>query len=123
MGAIIMRATYGIDDEATNTSLAELGDAVTNAFAEATRPGKFLVGVFPLLRHVPAWFPGAGWKRWFREVADANRRMLNSGFDMAKEDLVRHPIPGWAKALNRVPVKRQEKHIPQHGRRSLRSHE
>jgi hypothetical protein len=39
MGAVIMRATYGIDDEAKNTSLAKLGDAVTNAFTEATRPG------------------------------------------------------------------------------------
>lgn len=101
MGAVIMRSTYGIDDEAKNTSLAKLGNAVTNTFAEATRPGRFLVGVFPLLKHVPAWFPGAGWKRWFRDAADANREMLNSGFDMAKRDLVCHPFVVLVKALNR----------------------
>ena len=34
-----------------------------NGLIEAGIPGSFLVDLFPILRYVTSWFPGAGLKR------------------------------------------------------------
>ena len=61
---MIMRIAYGIEVEEPGNdeyiSIAEKGLAV---FAAALVPGKYLVETFPSLRFLPAWMPGAGFKR------------------------------------------------------------
>nr|VWO96656.1 N/A [Ganoderma boninense] len=38
-------------------------------------PGRFPVEAFPVLRYLPSWFPGGGFKRW---AADGKRDMLRT---------------------------------------------
>ncbi|KAJ3721015.1 cytochrome P450 [Lentinula raphanica] len=66
-GTIILAVAYGIhaqpkDDP--NLAAAEKMIAVLNT---AGIPGAFLVDVFPILKYVPYWFPGASFKRKARE--------------------------------------------------------
>ena len=41
---------------------------------KAALPGNYLVDFFPWMMYIPAWFPGATWKRegyaWFRKDTD-----------------------------------------------------
>ncbi|KAI0672490.1 CyP450 monooxygenase [Trametes maxima] len=62
-GSTIMRISYGME-------VADQDDPYVNAveegvatFNEAFVPGAFLVETFPILRHIPRWFPGGGFKR------------------------------------------------------------
>ncbi|OCH88111.1 cytochrome P450 [Obba rivulosa] len=62
-GANILSVVYGIsvpekDDE--NIAVAE--DAM-QALAEGFNPGAFWVDFLPILKHVPAWVPGAGFQK------------------------------------------------------------
>ncbi|KAF9058629.1 cytochrome P450 [Rhodocollybia butyracea] len=64
-GAIIMKLTYGIDVQEENDPFVTLIEQANDNFSLATKPGAFLIDIFPSLKHVPAGFPGAG----FRELA------------------------------------------------------
>ena len=48
-----------------------------------------MVNYFPVLRYVPAWFPGAGFKKQFKKIAQMNFNLLYPPFDKAKRDIVR----------------------------------
>ncbi|KAK7015662.1 cytochrome P450 [Favolaschia claudopus] len=63
-GAVVLKVTYGyVVKEDGNDSLVDLADKALLEFSEITRPGAFLVDLIPVLRHIPSWFPGAGFKR------------------------------------------------------------
>ncbi|KAJ3554403.1 hypothetical protein NP233_g12428 [Leucocoprinus birnbaumii] len=64
IGGISLSMTYGLPVLPTSDPLIHKS---TTAFAIATStgsPGKYLVNVLPILKYVPSWFPGAGFKRW-----------------------------------------------------------
>jgi hypothetical protein len=42
-----------------------------------------------LVKHVPDWFPGTGFKRRARHGKKLSTEMVNAPFDMVKQDLVR----------------------------------
>ncbi|RDX49051.1 cytochrome P450 [Lentinus brumalis] len=62
-GAIVLMISYGYQPQEENDPLIRMADEATEQAAEVAQPGAFLVDVFPFLRYVPTWFPGAGWKR------------------------------------------------------------
>ncbi|KAL1937769.1 hypothetical protein VTO73DRAFT_12922 [Trametes versicolor] len=71
-GASIMKIVYGLevaDDDDKYVMIARRALDVFNYFMV---PGRFLVDSLPVLRHVPSWFPGAGFKRkakvWRKDV-------------------------------------------------------
>ncbi|KAI0777244.1 CyP450 monooxygenase [Trametes elegans] len=70
--ATIMRIAYGVevkDEHDEYVSLAEEGLA---AFTVLLVPGKYLVELFPVLRHLPSWLPGVRFKKdadWGRAAA------------------------------------------------------
>ncbi|KAJ2912965.1 hypothetical protein MD484_g7455, partial [Candolleomyces efflorescens] len=69
-GSTIMRATYGFDDTTHHAELVHDTQKLLDEFFEAIIPGQYLVDYVPLLRHVPSWLPGAGFKKKFRDVAE-----------------------------------------------------
>ena len=61
---MIMRIAYGIEvDEPGNDKYISIAEKGLTVFAAALVPGKYLVETFPTLRRLPAWFPGAQFKR------------------------------------------------------------
>ena len=74
--------------ENDDSDYAKAAEIVMAAFAEAGHPGSFLVDLFPSMRFIPAWFPGAGWKRkanYWRKVGEYFSR---TPWDTVKEQLV-----------------------------------
>ena len=78
---------YGIDvftDENREGYLSMVREFLAVG-ASVSVPGKYFAEVFPLLRHLPTWAPGDGFKRWA-----AKTRMWQTGirqllYDRGKE--------------------------------------
>ncbi|KAJ2927403.1 hypothetical protein H1R20_g9694, partial [Candolleomyces eurysporus] len=67
LATVLMRMAYGLGEK-HNVALIREAETSFTAFATARTPGKYLVNTFPILRHIPAWFPGAGFRRHFQEA-------------------------------------------------------
>ncbi|KAJ6517274.1 cytochrome P450 [Mycena vitilis] len=62
-GAMVLHLTYGYKiEEQGHDRFVDLADKALGEFSVITRPGAFLVDVMPILKYVPSWFPGAGFK-------------------------------------------------------------
>ncbi|KAJ7138224.1 cytochrome P450 [Mycena epipterygia] len=65
-GEIIISVAYGIDVLPVNDPYIDVAEQA-NAGIQAAIPGRFLVDSIPLLKYVPDWFPGAGFKQKAKE--------------------------------------------------------
>ena len=86
----------------------KLADKAMESFSIATEPGAFLVDFLPacasphleyfylhwqfipLVKYVPAWFPGAEFKRKAKAWRKLSQSMLKSPYEMTKRKVVRH---------------------------------
>ncbi|KAJ5356014.1 Cytochrome P450 E-class group I [Penicillium concentricum] len=70
-GASILDMVYGYKVEPSGTdSLVDLAELSTSQFSIAMQPGAWVVDRIPILKYLPAWFPGAGFQHTAREWAD-----------------------------------------------------
>lgn len=83
---LVERPIHSLVQDDPLTLLAAESQAI---FGQATQPGRFLVDVFPWLRFVPEWFPGAGWKKTAREWRQVVDRTFDTGYSWALEQIVR----------------------------------
>ncbi|KAF9261943.1 cytochrome P450 [Marasmius fiardii PR-910] len=71
-GGIILEIVYGYHIQDDNDPYVQLADDAQESVREGGIIGTFWVDYIPLLKYVPAWFPGAGFKSkaevWAREV-------------------------------------------------------
>ncbi|KAJ7509664.1 cytochrome P450 [Mycena galericulata] len=86
-GEIIMSVAYGIDVLPSNDPFVTLAHKAVHTFAIAYVPGLYLVDTFPILKHVPSWFPGAGFKRKAQEWRKLSQGMLELPFMETKRQL------------------------------------
>ncbi|PFH46033.1 hypothetical protein AMATHDRAFT_77844 [Amanita thiersii Skay4041] len=70
-GATILDIVYGIRVTDWNDEYLMKTEEAVIAFIEAANPGSFLVDVIPILKYVPSWFPGAGFKRFAESQREA----------------------------------------------------
>ena len=63
VGGSIMEVVYGIDIKEKNDRFVAIAEEGAKIFADTMAPGRYLVELFPTLARLPAWFPGAGFKR------------------------------------------------------------
>ncbi|KAI0854591.1 cytochrome P450 [Xylaria cubensis] len=70
VGAVVLKIAYGYTAEShrPDVLINMVGDAMEK-FARAAVPGAFMVDLFPLLRKLPDWAPGAAFKKLAREWA------------------------------------------------------
>ncbi|KAJ7251425.1 cytochrome P450, partial [Mycena rebaudengoi] len=81
---LIMSISYGIETLPSNDPYVKTAEAVIDAMAQAAIPGRYLVDVIPILKYVPAWFIGAGFKRQARETKKLTDKMVQLPFQAAK---------------------------------------
>lgn len=86
VGTTIMRATYGIEDPEKNAEFVHYSEMLVQEVGEAGKPGRYLVNVFPILKYIPAWFPGAGFQHYFREIAEMSLKTLEIPFKIAEDN-------------------------------------
>ncbi|KZP04234.1 cytochrome P450 [Athelia psychrophila] len=87
VGAMIIEVSYGLDVLPENDPFIESADKGVATAAAAVAPGAFLVNTMPILKHVPYWFPGAGFKRKAKEWKRYADATLEAPFQALKEEI------------------------------------
>ena len=69
--ATVLKVGFGIDVEDEENEIIRTVDLALEGAGEAFVPGRFFVDLIPPLRHIPSWFPGAGFQKQFAVWRDA----------------------------------------------------
>ena len=86
--ATLMKLLYDIQVADENDAYIAKVERFMVGFNEALVPGNFLVEFFPVLRHLPAWLPGAGFQRRFASWRAASRDLKNAPVAHVQEAMV-----------------------------------
>ena len=87
-GAIILKLVYGYEIKESDDPLVDLVDTAMNQFSLSIAPGAFLVDIFPLLRYIPSWVPGAGFHKIAREWKQCMENTVNIPYNLVKQRMV-----------------------------------
>ncbi|KDQ53890.1 hypothetical protein JAAARDRAFT_38861 [Jaapia argillacea MUCL 33604] len=85
--ATVMDICYGLVVTDKNDEFVTISEAAIRSASLTAIPGAFLVDFIPILKYVPAWFPGAGFKRKAEEWRRLQDRFVNEPFDAVKKSL------------------------------------
>ncbi|KAK0479595.1 cytochrome P450 [Armillaria novae-zelandiae] len=86
-GAIILQISHGYAIQEENDPFVKLAEETMDQFSLSTALGSFLVNLIPILRHIPEWFPGAGFKRTAREWASTLNEFVERPHNYVKEEM------------------------------------
>ncbi|KDQ14780.1 hypothetical protein BOTBODRAFT_187775 [Botryobasidium botryosum FD-172 SS1] len=86
-GRLIILYTYGHKVESAEDEYITIAEEAVGSTTTLVLPGAVFVDIFPAMRFIPLWFPGATWKRnakrW-RKMVDI---MVERPFERVKADL------------------------------------
>ncbi|KAJ7579218.1 cytochrome P450 [Mycena floridula] len=85
-GSNILSMVYGIDNLPPNNPHTVVAEAALDALTRGVLPGTFWVDSMSFLRHVPHWFPGAGFKRQARVWYGLARTFCDMPFETGKQN-------------------------------------
>jgi cytochrome P450 len=78
---------YEVKTDRENDRFVQLPEYVGSRGAELVLPGFTLVNVFPLLIHVPPWFPGTSMQRRAIKIGEAMTEHRNGPFEYVKRKM------------------------------------
>ncbi|TFK41794.1 cytochrome P450 [Crucibulum laeve] len=79
-GGAAISLAYGIKVERYNDRFVKVAEHAVNAITAAGVPGAFLVDIFPILKYVPEFIPGAGFKQKAKEWRQDMLAFRNDSF-------------------------------------------
>lgn len=88
MSETVMTITYGLEIRPEHDPHIEAAEKAVEALANVPYAGAFMVDIFPSLKYVPSWMPGAGFKRKAKEWKALALDSLNRPFNTLKAELV-----------------------------------
>ena len=86
--ATIMKIGYRIAVQESDDPYISIAEEVLKGVADAGISGAFWVDLFPILKYVPSWFPGAGFQKKAARVREASNIMAERPFHHVQEQLV-----------------------------------
>ncbi|KAF8957569.1 cytochrome P450 [Flammula alnicola] len=86
--SIPMSTMYGYNVESLDDRCIEAADESVVLGTSLILPGASLVNVFPFLRHIPAWFPGATSHKAAAKVKELTEEVVRSPMDILKKRMV-----------------------------------
>lgn len=100
-GASIMSVVYGMEEtKLQDDPWIQLGEDTLQMANDVFSSGLHLVDIFPILKYVPAWFPGAAYKRMARRASELSRRARDEPVDWVRAQIeAGAAIPSMATAL------------------------
>ncbi|KAJ7112410.1 cytochrome P450, partial [Mycena crocata] len=87
-GRTLIHIAYGSLTDEEGELLINLAHELALLTDQAVEPGRWLVDSFPLLRHVPLWFPGASFQKWAQYVRIKNVTTLHLPVQLVKEKML-----------------------------------
>ncbi|KAL4246397.1 cytochrome P450 family protein [Abortiporus biennis] len=91
-GKIILRITYGFDIKPDNDPYVGIAERALYATARVVNPGSYLVDSVPILRFIPEWLPGGGFKKDVKEWQVHFDDMRDKPFELVKKARSRQPV-------------------------------
>lgn len=87
--SVTLATTFGYDiiPGKKKDRFVELGRFAITAMSELMMPGKTLIAVFPFLRHIPPWFPGASSQRFGAQIRNAFTEHKRGSFEHVKNNM------------------------------------
>lgn len=85
VGALIMEMTYGINIATREDKYLQAVEVAMDGLKRAAVPGAFLVDTIPILRYIPEWFPGAGFKTFARVAREKFNIAVDGPLEHVKE--------------------------------------
>jgi len=82
-----MRIAYGYRVKESNDPFLTDVEVAVEQFSLSTAPGGFLVNLVPSLRHIPSWFPGAGFKHTAALWAECLVNMVEQPYQFVKQQM------------------------------------
>ncbi|KAF8259814.1 CyP450 monooxygenase [Lactarius quietus] len=86
-GSTILDIAYGLDIRTSDDPYLKRAEECLKIIDQAGNPGSFLVDIFPALKYVPEWMPGASFKRKAREWRGVAERFYTIPFDFVKQSM------------------------------------
>ncbi|CAE6481535.1 unnamed protein product [Rhizoctonia solani] len=83
----LLRSLYGYQTESSSDPFLVRSKELFLYLSSAPLPSKYLVNTLPSLRYVPAWCPGAGWKREVLEWRKEKESLINDIYDIGLENM------------------------------------
>ncbi|EEB95853.1 hypothetical protein MPER_05113, partial [Moniliophthora perniciosa FA553] len=84
--AIIIGVMYGHDVTSIEDHFVELAEKAFGPLSTLGSPSAMLVNTFPIMRYLPAWFPGGGFQHlvrqsrgWINDMVEKPYSLVNSG--------------------------------------------
>ncbi|KIM50800.1 hypothetical protein SCLCIDRAFT_1225091 [Scleroderma citrinum Foug A] len=87
VGSVILRMSHGYQVQDDHDRFVQSAENGLLIFGQSTIPGTFLVDVLPLLRYIPEWFPGAGFKSTTRKWKEEVQEMVDQPHQWVKEQM------------------------------------
>ncbi|KDQ06236.1 hypothetical protein BOTBODRAFT_141195 [Botryobasidium botryosum FD-172 SS1] len=87
IGKLIMLAVYGISVKSAEDKYIVMAEKALATVAQVASLGNSLVNIFPILKFVPQWFPGAGFKRRALAWRVTTEKMVDYPFAEVKQKL------------------------------------
>ena len=89
-GEMLFMVTYGLRVQADNDPyIKDSAEAVYITSTTISDLGSNLVDLFPILKYVPEWMPGAGFHSMAKKGREVAHRILELPFKAAKDRIVR----------------------------------
>ncbi|KAI0640974.1 cytochrome P450 [Trametes meyenii] len=85
---MIMEITYGHRIHSMEDEYVRLARRTTVETVLAGSPGSMLVDFFPILKNIPTWMPGAGFKRNAFRIRGLVRNLMDLPYNMVKNAMV-----------------------------------
>ncbi|KAJ4485412.1 cytochrome P450 [Lentinula aciculospora] len=85
IGAIIIGVAYGVPVQPKDDPNIIAASKMYSVLNAAILPGAFLVDVFPILKYVPSWFPGASFKQKAKAWYGIRNATITPPFMQVKE--------------------------------------
>jgi len=82
-----METLYGIPVDSFDNKYATIAEAAIEGLVECGIPGSFLVDLFPILKHVPSWVPGASFQTKALKWRKAASRLLEVPINSVKSSM------------------------------------
>ncbi|EJD51471.1 cytochrome P450 [Auricularia subglabra TFB-10046 SS5] len=86
-GSNVMSIAYGIETRIDDDPYLHLGREAAQILSKAGAQGAYLVDILHILKHLPEWFPGMGFKRQAREWKALQLRARDQPFDFVKQEM------------------------------------
>ncbi|KAI0723015.1 cytochrome P450 [Earliella scabrosa] len=111
-GSIIVMIAYGYKSKGDDDIIIKTVDKAMEEFAIVMSPGAFLADVFPILTKVPAWFPGAAWKKRAAEYRQTFEAMVELPYRWVKEQMAAGTaFPSFASTLLEGNTDAEREHL------------